>query len=234
MVRIAIVEDEELYIDQLTGYLEDYQRETGEELDVTVYRDGDEITARYKAQFHIIFLDIQMKFVDGMSAAEEIRRQDSEVIIIFITSMAQYAIKGYEVGAMDYILKPVSYFAFGQRLSRAITKIRKRSSTYITIPLKGGIQRLDISDIYYIESVGHDLIFHTGKEQYVASLTLKSIEEKLAPYGFFRGNKCYLINLKHVEGVRDRCAIVKGEKLQLSRPRYSEFMQELTRFWGDL
>ena len=66
-----------------------------------------------------------MKFMDGMSAAEEIRKVDTEVVIIFITNMAQYAIRGYAVDALDYVLKPVSYFAFSQRLSRAIGRMKK-------------------------------------------------------------------------------------------------------------
>ena len=94
MVRIAVVEDEELYIEQITAYLKQYGEEEKEEIQITVYRDGDGITADYKAQFDIIFMDIQMKFMDGMSAAEEIRKLDTEVVIIFITNMTQYAIRG--------------------------------------------------------------------------------------------------------------------------------------------
>ena len=94
MIRIAVVEDEEYYVNQLTGYLNEYQKTEKEELDITVYRDGDAVTAEYKSQFDIILMDIQMKFVDGMTAAEEIRKMDSEVVIIFITNMTQYAIRG--------------------------------------------------------------------------------------------------------------------------------------------
>ena len=89
MIRIAIVEDEETYINQFTEYLQNYQKTTNEEIDVTVYRDGDEITSKYKSQYDIILMDVQMKFVDGMTAAQEIRNVDSEVIIIFITNMSQ-------------------------------------------------------------------------------------------------------------------------------------------------
>lgn len=189
MIRIAIVEDEEQYVQQLTEYLQEYQKSSNEEIDITVYRDGDEITSKYKSQFDIILMDIQMKFVNGMTAAEEIRSVDSSVVIIFITNMTQYAIQGYKVGAMDYILKPISYFAFKERLNQAISKLKHRSSNYVVIPVKGGIIRLDTSDIYYIESQGHNLIYHTCTGVYTASGTMNAAEEALTSYGFSRGNK---------------------------------------------
>ena len=234
MIRIAIVEDEEYYVDQLTGYFREYEKTLGEEIKITVYRDGDGITANYKAQFDVILMDIQMKFMDGMSAAEEIRKQDSEVVIMFITNMTQYAIRGYEVDALDYILKPVSYFAFSQKLGKAIARIKNREGKTITVSVKGGIVRLKVSDIHYIESVGHNLIFHTASGNHMSSGTMKAAEEALAGEHFSRGNKCYLINLEHVEGIKDKCALVKGELLQLSRPRLNPFMQELTNYWGEL
>lgn len=234
MIRIAIVEDEDYYVKQLTGYLDEYRKSEGEEFDVTIYRDGDAITVEYKAQFDIILMDIQMKFVDGMTAAEEIRRMDSEVIIIFITNMTQYAIRGYEVDALDYVLKPVSYFAFCEKLKRAAAKLKRRSSHYVMLNVKGGIMRVDVADIYYVESSGHNLIYHTANGDYLTSGTMKSAEEELEKFGFSRGNKCYLINLNHVDGIQDKCAVVKGQYLQISRPRMSAFMQDLTKYWGEL
>lgn len=234
MIRIAIVEDEDYYVSQLTGYLKEYQKSERTEFDITVYRDCDAITSEYKAQFDMILMDIQMKFVDGMTAAEEIRKMDSEVVIIFITNMTQYAIRGYEVAALDYVLKPVSYFAFHEKLKRAVSKIKKRKSTYTTLNAKGGIMRVDVADIYYVESSGHTLIYHTSGGDYFISGTMKAVEEELSGLGFSRGNKCYLINLEHVDGIQDKCAVVKGEKLQISRPRMNAFMQDLTKYWGDL
>ena len=164
MIRIAIVEDEESYISVLKEYLERYKKESGEQIEVTVYHDGDEIAAFYRAQFDIILMDIEMKFIDGMTAAEEIRKVDSSVSILFITNAPQYAIRGYEVGALDYILKPVSYFTFSQKLGRAVSKLKKRSRKWITIPVKGGVMRMELSDVYYVESEGHNLIYHTKKK----------------------------------------------------------------------
>lgn len=234
MIRIAVVEDEELYALQIVDFLKRYEEEKHEEVQITVYRDGDGILEGYRAQFDIIFMDIQMRFVDGMTAAEEIRKMDSEVIIIFITNMAQYAIRGYEVNALDYILKPVHYFAFSQKLQRAVYRMKKRHVRHITVPVKGGILRLESSDIYYVESQGHHLIYHTREGEVMSGGTMKSAEEALRGMNFSRGNKCYLINLEHVEGVKEKCALVKGAgNLLLSRSGMKSFMLDLTSYWGE-
>ena len=175
-----------------------------------------------------------MKFMDGMSAAEEIRKVDTEVVIMFITNMPQYAIRGYAVDALDYVLKPVSYFAFSQRLNRAIGRMKKRESKTIAISIKGGTVRLDVANITYIESQGHTLIFHTNVGCYESSGTMKDLEKELTSMNFYRGNKGYLINLAHVERVLDGCAIVRGQQLGLSRARKKEFMEALTRYWGEV
>ncbi len=234
MICIAVVEDEQEYVEKITEYLKRYGKEEQEDLQITVYRDGDGITADYKAQFDIILMDIQMKFVDGMTAAEEIRKMDSSVSIIFITNAPQYAIRGYEVGALDYILKPVSYFTFTQKFGRAVAKLKKRSSRKrITVPVKGGVMRMELCDIYYIESEGHNLIYHTKDGTSVSSGTVKSVETAMGGMDFCRINKCYLVNLEHVDGVQDKYAIVHGDRLLVSRPRMKQFMQELTRYWGE-
>lgn len=110
MIRLALVEDDELYRSQLREYIDKYSAVSGEKFTVTEFSDGDEIALGYKAVYDIILMDIEMKFMDGMMAAEEIRKVDTEVIIIFITNSPQYAIKGYAVDALDYVLKPVSYY----------------------------------------------------------------------------------------------------------------------------
>ncbi len=234
MIKIAIVEDEELYAKQLNEYLRQYERENGEAIEVTIYSDGDRIVDKYQSQYDIILMDIEMKFMDGMSAAEEIRKIDTEVVIIFITNMTQYAIRGYAVDALDYVLKPVSYFALSQRLNRAIGRMRKRESKMIMVNMKGGIVRLNIANIYYIESQGHTLILHTILGDYETSGTMKEMEGKLLDMNFCRGNKGYLINLQHVDGISDGCAIVKDERLILSRARKKEFMEALTKYWGEV
>ena len=233
MIKIAIVEDEVLYADQLQEYLKKYEEEYRETFEISVFQDGDQIIHHYKAEYDVILMDVEMRFMDGMSAAEEIRKMDTEVVIIFITNMPQYAVRGYEVDALDYVLKPITYFAFAQRLNRAIERIKKRTKRVISVNIKGSQIRMPIESVYYIESQGHTLIFHGVNGEVEAPGTMKEIQEKLRDEHFFRGNKGYLINLAHVDRVVEGCAVVAGEELVLSRGRRKEFMEALAGFWGE-
>ena len=175
-----------------------------------------------------------MQFLDGMAAAREIRRIDREVIIIFITNMAQYAIQGYAVDALDYVLKPVSYFALSQRLNRAIARLKQRKRTFVAVPVKVGVRKLDTAQIYFVESQDHVLTFHTSAGDFVSTITMRQAEERLAHAHFFRGNNSYLINLEHVDGVQDGCALVRGEYLKLSRPRKNAFLEAMSNYMGEV
>ena len=234
MIRIAIVEDEPEYARQLEQFLQRYAAENNQPIQTVCFSDGDEIALNYKPDYDIILLDVQMKFMDGMTAAEIIRQSDPEVVIIFITNMAQYAIRGYAVDALDYVLKPVSYFAFSQRLERAIGRMKRRARRYMTIAIRGGARKLDISSILYVESQGHNLVFVTEGEEHTTTGTIREVEEKLESFGFFRCNKGCLVNLEHVDGVRDGCAIVSGRALPISRGRKNEFLAALTDYVGEV
>lgn len=234
MISIAIVDDESSYVDQLKQYFDRYISESGESIKLSFFSDGDGIVHKYKSQYDIILMDVEMKFMDGMSAAEEIRKMDSEVVIIFITNMPQYAIRGYAVEALDYLLKPLSYFAFSQCLGRAIGRMHNRRSRPLTVNIKGGTVRLDAADIYYVESRGHSMIYHTASGEYETFSTMKEIEDSLSGMGFFRASKWYLINLAHVDSFCDLKVVLAGHPLSVSRARKKELLEALTAYWGEV
>lgn len=233
MIHIAVVEDEQAYVEQLTEYIARFQEEFSLEMKVTVFSDGDEIAEDYRADYDIILMDIQMRFMDGMTAAEKIRELDRDVVIMFITNMTSYAVKGYEVDALDYIVKPVEYFSFSRKLLRAMERVKKKEESYLMIPVESGIQKLAAGEIYYVESFGHQLIYVTKKGRFASRGVMKQAEEQLAPKGFFRSGKSYLVNMKYVEGISEGCCLIHGEKLQISRQKRKEFMEVLLNYMSE-
>ena len=234
MLHIALVEDDPMYQEEIAGYLEQYAKERGETFKITVFGDGDGIISNYRAQYDIILMDIQMKFVNGMTAAQEIRALDDQVVIIFITSLASYAVKGYEVDALDYVLKPVSYFAFSQRIQRALNRMERRARKYISIPFKGGMRKLAVSQIAYVEVQDHDLTYHTAGETLSAKGTLSEAEALLGSESFFRCNKCYLVNLEYVDRVDNNSILIGGEHIQVSRARKKALMDALNNYINEV
>ena len=232
MIRVAIVEDEAAVREQLAGYVQRCTRQYGTLFEVTMFTDGLEILEEYRPVYDIIFLDVEMPQLDGMETARRIRAMDSEVQLIFITNMAQYAIKGYAVGALDYVLKPVPYFAFSQQLRKAEEQLRRRARHYLALPVEGGMRRLDSSLIYYLESEGHRVHFYTEEGDFVAAGTLKAFEEKLAERPFARCNSGYLVNLAQVKSVQQGMVQVGPYELQVSRPRRKAFLVALADHIG--
>lgn len=232
MIRVAIVEDEAEIREQLMGYVQRYTRQYGTAFEVKTFADGLEILEDYRPVYDLILLDIEMKHLDGMETARRIRELDPDVMLVFITNMAQYAIKGYAVGALDYVLKPVPYFAFSQQLQKVEAQLRRRTRHYLAVPVEGGLRRLDTSRIYYIESEGHRVHFYTEEGDFAASGALKALEEKLADRPFARCNSGYLVNLAQVQAVQQNTVEVGPYELQVSRPKRKSFLAALTDYIG--
>lgn len=231
-MRIAVVDDEDSSAQKLCDYLQRYEVEFGQKIEYQRFTDGFSFLTGFKGQFDVILLDVSMPGIDGMETAKRIRQADSQVMILFITNMAQYAIRGYEVDALDYILKPVSYFAFSQRLGRAISRLDRQGKHYLMITCKTGSRKLEIESIYYVESQGHNLIYHTADGDYTVPGTIKNAEEKLLPFHFFRCNKGFLVSLAHVDAIDEGCALVGGDRVLISRARKNCFMEALTDYIG--
>ena len=234
MLRIAVVEDDKTYAAQLKEYLVRYGTEKNQKISVALFPYGEDIVTDYSAEFDIILMDVEMTFMDGMTTAERIREKDNEVVIIFITNMPQYAIQGYKVDALDYVLKPISYFAFSQRIDRALTRVKKKEATYITVAQKGGKKKLNVDKICYVEVRDHDLIYHSTKGDIVTKSSMKEAEDTLGGTKFFRCNRCYLVNLEYVEDFRGNDVTVASDVIQVSRARKKAFMDALNDYMNEV
>jgi DNA-binding LytR/AlgR family response regulator len=234
MIHIALVEDEEEYRKEFLSYLRRYEQESGRQFRISVFSDGEDIVSSYKADYDLILMDIAMRFMDGMTAAEKIRELDQEVVIIFITNMPQFVMKGYAVDALDYVLKPVNYFAFSQRIERAISRMSRRREQYFTVPVRGGIRKLSVSNILYVEVQDHDLLFHTRNESILTRGSLAEVEAKLGNAGFFRCNKYCLVNLAFADSLQGIDLVVAGEHIQVSRAKKKAVLDALNNYLNEV
>ena len=227
MLQIAIVEDEQELARQTEEYVMRYLKEHHVEGNITIFNDGMGIAGEYRPIWDIILLDIEMPLLDGMTAAQRIRAQDTSVVMIFITRMAKYAIKGYEVDALDFILKPITYAQLEMKLPRAIERASLRENHYIFITVNGEKQRINSKEISYVEVKGHWLYFHMNGQVLQVAGSMQQLEEKLEGQCFSRSSNSYLVNLRQVDTVKKDHVIVHGEAVPLSRGRRNAFLSEL-------
>ena len=176
-------------------------------------------------------MDINMPGIDGMSATKELRRLDKNVKIIFVTSLAQYAIKGYEVNAFDFIVKPVNYYTFALKLDRLMENYREKEESSIIIKANDSFIKTPVSEIKYIEVSDHKLIVHTVNNDYETYNTLSNYLELLKNEPFALCNRCYLVNLKYVNKVNKDTVYIGNNRIQMSRRKYKEFMNSLNKLY---
>ena len=232
MLRIAVVEDEAQYRQVMEEHIARFAQETGIPCRVDAYPGGNQLLENYQSQYDVLFLDIQMGGLDGMETAQEIRNTDPEVIIIFVTNLAQYAIRGYSVRATNFLLKPVGYYALSEELKKAAQRQRRSEERYLQLKTEEGLQRVEISQITYVETMNRHVLVHAGDKTYASKELMRDLENRLESEGFFRCHNAYLVNLAHVEGVSQTSVTVGGESLLLSRYKRKPFLDTLARYMG--
>ena len=207
MYHIAIVDDEEAFTTLLSHYLAEYEKENNIKFKVSVFHDGAEILDGYENVYDVILLDIEMPKVNGMDTAFRIREQDGDVALMFITNMANYAIHGYEVGALDFVMKPINYYTFSMKLTRVLKRVRRKQQQEILLTLPDGAVKLSISQIEYIEVQNRMLYYHTTEGVYSVKGTMTAVEKQFAAYSFAKCNHWYMVNLMHVKEIRKSVAV---------------------------
>ncbi len=219
-LRIAIVEDEPKAQDTLKSYLERFGKENDITFLIDIYGTPVMLLDQYKAEYNIIFLDIQMPDINGMDAARRIRAMDSSVVLIFVTSLTQYAIAGYEVEALDYIVKPVQYYNFALKMTKALRHVGGGQEDAISVSTEIGTARINLRDIRYIEVQDHLLTYYTFDGTYSEFQTISNVERMLRDKGFARVSNSCLVNLRCVKGYKGYALFLNdGTELHISQPR---------------
>ena len=226
IIRVAIVEDEENQYKRLKHYLTAYASERELPLDVQHFTDAVNFVSDYHYQFDLIFMDIMLPLLNGMTAAERLRQMDQRVALIFVTNMERYAVQGYDVGARYFMVKPVQYSDLKVKLDRTIASIRDLSSQpFLILSLPNEKRKVYVRDIRYVEVFTHDVVFHLPEGEVHVRGTLKEYEKKLEGMHFCRINSCYLVNLDHVTALKDMSLWVGDQELRISIAKKKNLMQ---------
>lgn len=233
MIRIAYAEDDAETADALREYIKRYASENALAIEAEHFSNAEKLIYNYTHRYDLLLLDIQLGGMTGMEAAEEIRKLDPEVGIIFITSLVQYAVKGYEVEALDFVVKPVSYTQFALKMDKAMRIIGRNQSVSLPVPTEQGTKILSSRDVEYIEVSNHDLIYHTEGRTYRARGSLGAVEDKLRNHNFLRVSVSHLVNLEYITLIDGSALTVKsGGQIWISRAKKRETLSAIAEYLG--
>ena len=232
MIKIAICDDEP----KTRAYLSALIRVQSLSCEIVEYASADECLADHR-EIDLLFLDIELSpsSPDGMSLARKIRGRTTGVlpIIIFVTGYERYVFDAFDVGAFQYLLKPVDEEKFAQVFARAVAQIESAGENPIralTLQFANASRTIPLDNIYYIESSNHKVVLHLRDGEFSSYAKIRDLEVELQGQ-FFRIHKGYLVNLSYVDGyTKAEVTLTNGEKLLLSKYKYQDFVKVYLHF----
>lgn len=234
MLRLLIVEDERSAAEHLVSLLRQYEKAHGLSFEIVIHSSSLDFFGD-KRHFDICFFDIDLPGISGMEAAQLMRAYDSQTAIIFVTNLAKLAVRGYEVGAAGFIVKPATGPSLSLCMERAMRAANSASHSSIMVPVDENCYVLPINELQYAEVRGHDLIFHAvGRDPIKTRGTLAQLRQSLGDAPFFQASRSFIVNLDFIARVTGNDAVlVSGEKVHLSRGRKRLLIEALARHLGE-
>ncbi len=232
--RVLVIEDADDEAEVLLGHIERYGKEQGIRFIVKRLATAFEFAGTPTPE-DLIFMDIDLPGISGMEAAEHLREQHDKTPLIFVTNLAQYAVKGYQVDALDFMVKPVAYGDFAMRMDRAMRAVEKNTKHTYALSTAEGMRMVDIESIVSIELMKHNLVFHLADTDETPQKrgSIKAVAEELPQDKFLLVSQGCLVNMEHVSSVAgDALALDDGTCVYFSRSRKRPCMEKLARYLG--
>ena len=231
MLLISVVDDHTKDAEAVCTLAEDYFRQSGTACLVRRYAGGQEFI-RSPERSNIVIISVQMARLDGLETARILRKLGSEAALILVSTSKDQAISGYEVDALDYLLKPVSQAAMMRALDKAMRHVNTLSNVNLALKVAGGTASVSSNDLIYVEVFDHNLVYHTTRGEYNVRGRLSDVQAKLDSEHFILCNRSFIVNLRYVSVVGSDYLMVEGVKITVSKSRRKELAQRFSAFLG--
>ena len=234
MIRIAICDDEKHMSDHIRAMASDFFRKKNREIQLRTFLSGEDLL-NYDGQIDILFLDIQMKGMDGLETARKLRADKFRGFLIFITVLKEMVFQSFEVQAYDYLVKPVDEKQFGKTMERLYTSMQNASEGNLLV--QQGYERRIVpkDEIVFCEIIDRKIYLNLTSGEVVDYYErIENLESKLDSH-FFRCHRSYLINLKHLKGYKNGTACMdNGKEVPVSRLRSKEFSSVVLQYMKNI
>lgn len=223
IINIAIVEDEKIQSELMKSYVANWACKKNIRVTAEAFHSAEsfDFTWSMNKKYDIVLLDIQMSGKNGIELAKKIRKEDNMISIIFITAVIDYIQEGYDVSAINYLIKPVDERKLYECLDRALQKIPEEEKS-ILIDAEGEIVRVKQKDIIYVEAFSHTIDINTAEKKFTVRKSISSIEKELDEKMFVRCHRSYIVGLKYVKRIESSEIELDNAKLiPVSRRQYS-------------
>ena len=232
-MKIAICDDEEIELDLIEKYILEWSKQLSDKTNIYKFKSSEEFLFKYEdiKDYDVLLLDIQMKEISGMDLAKKLREIGEQMKIVFITGDREYVFQGYEVQALDYIVKPV----VKEKLFTVLHKVNemlKKEDDFAFVQSDGIMHKLKQLDICYIESIGHETVLYVNDKKITCKKGISAMEKEIKEKYFYRCHRSYLVNLSKIDSISKKEVIMEGDiRIPIARGKWEELNKAYLSFY---
>ena len=235
MIKVGFCDDDLSILNEINVLLDKYRVERNRDIRYAAFQSPLELLAEIEKgmRFDILFLDVIMPGENGIEVAREIRKFDTNVKIVFLTSSEEFAVQSYTVGAYFYQLKPIWEESFYRLMDEAVSECKKEQQCSLILKCKTGIVRIELEKLEYCEVIGRTVVFHMADGKTAERVgSMDELYSQLMQYeNFLRPHRSYLVNMDYIQTMSYKAIIMcSGAEIPLPRGKYAEFKDKYLEY----